>query len=210
MKNYYPNVRQNDPVYLMRHVDELLKIAKAHKNSSSLIYACLDSRIALEYVDLYSIIASVEEQDKTAVLVSSKPKNGIDRLNNKHKSLKEKYQIFFQIVSEILEVKWIKYDYKKSKELQFRLSSYIHSYHMLEDEICFDSDIMQAVFPLIEEVKEFIKSSIFDGKDYRFLGIEISTIPEEDKLLLQEWKDNAKMTQEELKEKLLLNLERRK
>lgn len=210
MREYYPNKRINDPAYLLHHVDYLLEIAKEYENSSSLIYACLDSRIALEYCDLQLILASVRPEERQKVLESSKPKNGIERMNNKHKALKEKYHSFFQIVSELLGVSWNKYDFKKSKELQNKLSTYIHSYYMLDDEIDFNSDTMQAAFQLIDEVREFIQNGLnFRGSDYQIIGVEIASIPEEDKELLAEWKEN-RITQEELKKKLASNIEMRK
>lgn len=210
MREYYANKRINDPAYLLHHVRKLLEIAKEHENSSSLIYACLDSRIALEYCDLYLILASVKPEERQEVLESSKPKNGIERMNNKHKALKEKYQSFFQIASELLGVSWNKYDFKKSKELQYKLSTYIHSYYMLDDEIDFQSDTMQAAFQLLDEVREFIQDGLnFNGSEYQIIGVEMATIPEEDKKLLAEWKEN-RITQEELKERFASNIKMRK
>lgn len=209
MREYHPNLRINDPAYLLHHIDKLLEIAKAHQNSSSLIYACLDSRIALEYCDLYLILASVKPEERESVLESSKPKNGIDRLNNKHKALKEKYRTFFQILSELLGVSWNQYNFKRSKELQNQLSTYIHSYCMLDSEIAFHSDLMQAVFPLLEQVKAFIQESLnFDGTEYTIIGVEMSSIPSEDRELLNEWKEN-RLSVEELTEKLSSNIENR-
>lgn len=210
MREYQPNKRSNDPAYLLHHVTKLVEIAQEHKNASSLIYACLDSRIALEICDLFLILASVKPEERQAVLESSKPKNGIEKLNNKRKPLKEKYQSFFQNMSELLGVSWNKYNFKKSKDLQHQLSTYIHSYYMLEDEINFDSETMQAALRLIEQVQEFIREGLnFDGESYQVIGVEMETIPLEDKELLAEWKDN-KLTQDELKQRLALNIQMRK
>lgn len=207
MSDYDANKRKNDPAYLLHHVGKLLEIAKEYENSSLLIYACLDSRIALEICDLYLIIASVKPEERQEVLESSKPKNGIDKMNKKHKALKEKYQSFFQILSEISGVSWNNYDFKKSKDLQHKLSSYIHSYYMLDDEVDFHSDTMQSVFQLIDEVREFIQAGLnFNGSEYKIIGVEIATIPEADKELLAEWKEDN-ITQEELKERIRLNIE---
>lgn len=209
MRDYYANRRLNDPAYLMKHVDELMKIAREHQNSSSLIYACLDSRIALEYIDLYLILASADDDERTGILEASKPKNGIDRLNNKYKTLKKKYQVFFQVASEIRGVKWNRHDFNKSKDLQHRLSTYIHSYYMSESDIDFNSKIMQAVFPLIQEVQALIKYSLnYNGEQYQIISVVTSTIPQEDRSLLIEWKDDNKMTEEELRVKLEYNLEK--
>lgn len=209
MREYEPNNRVNDPVYLIRQAEELLKIAQKNKNSSALIYACLESRIALEWMDLYLILASVDENEYRKILDESKPKNGIDKLNNKYKTLKEKYQLFFLALNELLDIKSSYYDFKKSKELQNKLSTYIHSYYMLEDEINFDSEIMQNVFPLVKEVHDFIKTSLnYDGKSYTIIGLQINSMPENDRLILKEWKDDPQMTFDQLKEKLKLSIEK--
>tara|TARA_R110001592_G_scaffold40359_7_gene132603 strand:- start:2695 stop:3327 length:633 start_codon:yes stop_codon:yes gene_type:complete len=202
MTEYQPNKRANNPDYLLFHINVLLDIAKEYKNSSTVIYACLDARILLEYTDLNLILSSVQPEERQEVIESSKPKNGIDKLNNKRKTLKEKYQLFFQNLSELLGETCIYYDFKKSKDLQHRLSTYIHSYYMLESEINFESQLMQAAFPLIEEVQTFIESSwSFNGSEYQILGIEIETMPEEYLKVLEEWKV-SKITIDELRERL--------
>jgi len=184
---YNPNNRVNAPNYLIRQTEELLKFAKQHKNSSALIYACLESRIAIEWIDLYLILASVDEKEYRKILDESKPKNGIDKLNNKYKTLKEKYQLFFQALNELLNVKSSYYDFKKSKALQNSLSTYIHSYYMLEDEIHYDSKEMQSFFPLIKDVHNFIKKSLnYDGKEYIIIGLEMGSLPEHDREILNE------------------------
>lgn len=211
MREYNPRNRVNDPVYLIRQAEELLKIAKQNKNSSPLIYACLESRIALEWTDLYLILASVDEKDYRKILEESKPKNGIDKLNNKYKTLKEKYQLFFQALNELLDVKSNYYDFKKSKELQKNLSTYIHSYFMLENEINYESRKMQGVFPLINEVHTFIKTSLnYDGKTYTVIGLKMDSLPNQDKIILNEWKNNTQMTFDQLKEKLKISIKENK
>lgn len=205
MDNYRADFRENDFIYLIRQAQELLEIAKANKNSSAIIYACLDSRIALEILDLHKILLSVNDEEKLLILEESKPKNGIYKVNKKKGILKEKYQMFFQAVCENFDVKDKYYDFKKSKDLQHKLSTYIHSYYMMAEEINFDSKIMQKAFIIISETHKFIKSSLhFDGEKYIAYGIK--TIPEEDKIILEEWKKSTKMEYEELKIKLKANL----
>jgi hypothetical protein len=206
MDNYRADFRENDFIYLIRQAQELLEIAKANKNSSAIIYACLDSRIALEILDLRKILLSVDDDDeRLLILEKSKPKNGIYKVNKKTGVLKEKYQMFFQAVCENLDIKDRYYDFKKSKDLQHKLSTYIHSYYMMAEDINYDSKIMQKAFILIRETHRFIKSSLhFDGKEYITYGIK--TIPEEDKIILEEWKKSTKMEYEELKIKLKANL----
>lgn len=119
---YKPDVRINNPIYLLIQVSELLKIARTYKNSSSLIYASLDCRIALELMDLNIILHSVPYEERPQIIEDSIPKDGISRINKKIGALKHKYQMFFQAVCELSELENKYYDFKKSKELQFELS----------------------------------------------------------------------------------------
>ena len=208
---YKPDIRINNPIYLLRQVEELLLIAEKHKNSSSLIYACLECRIALELLDLNLILSTVKAEERKQIIEDSKPKNGIDRVNRKIGSLKHKYQLFFQAVCELFDFGNEYFDYKKSKDLQYKVSNYIHSYHMSNGQLEFDSENMQNCLKLIKEVDNFIKTSlpIEDGA-YIVLGIEIETLPEEDKVVLNEWKTSNSMEYGDLKEKLSENLKLRR
>ena len=209
MDHYNADFRVNNPIYLIRQAQELLIFAKANKNSNAIIYACLDSRIALELLDLNKVLLSVEPSVRLSILEDSKPKNGIDRNGKKTGSLKEKYQLFFQAVCEISEVDAKLYEFKKSKELQYKLSTYIHSYYMMPDEINFESALMQDTFTIISETHKFIKSSLhLDGDEYASYGINISSIPQEDKIILDEWKANE-IDYDELKSRLINNKQQR-
>lgn len=205
MDNYNSDFRENDFIYLIRQSQELLEFAKANKNSNTIIYACLDSRIALEILDLHKILLSVSDDERLLIHEDSKPKNGIYKVDKKKGILKDKYQMFFQAVCENLDIKDRYYDFKKSKDLQHKLSTYIHSYYMMAEDINFDSEIMQKAFVIISETHKFIKSSLHsDGEEYIAYGIK--TIPEDDKIILEEWKKSTKMEYEELKTKLKANL----
>jgi hypothetical protein len=202
MREYNPTLRVNQPEYLIIHIGNLLDIAKKYKNSSSLIYACLDARIALELIDLNMILASVKPEERNKIINDTRPKNGIDRIGSKRGILKEKYQLFFQAICEVFDIEGSYYDFKKSKELQSKLSTYVHSYYMTEVEISFDSTLMQAVFPLIDEVEAFIKYSLkFDGYTYTFLGMEKDTIPDEYLTIFNDWKE-SRISEDELRNEL--------
>lgn len=205
-RKYNPDVRENDPTYLLRQVQELLLIATTNKNSSALIYACLDSRIALEILDLNIMLHSVSAGERKLIIEESKPKNGIDRVNKKQGSLKEKYQLFFQAVCETLSVNAKFYDFKKSKDIQYKLSTYIHSYYMTNEDLKYDSIAMQKAISIIKEFEIFLKTSFPIKNDTLIItGINISTIPENDKIILQEWKASNSMSYEDLKRRLKEN-----
>ncbi len=205
-RNYNPDIRENDPAYLLRQVQELLLIASANKNSSALIYACLDSRIALEILDLNIILLSVSAEERSIIIEESKQKNGIDRINKKLGSLKEKYQQFFQAVCETLSVDAKSYDFYESKKIQGRLSTYIHSYYMTNDDLKYDSVLMQNSINVIKEFETFLKTSFPIKNNTSFIiGIDIKKIPEKDKIILEEWKISNSMTYQDLKNRLKEN-----
>lgn len=210
MREYNPDIRENDPVYLMRHVEELIKIGTTFHNSSSIIYACLDARIALEILDLQFILNSINPNERADIIEQSKPKNGIDKLNKDIGSLKERYQLFFQAICEIISMNGKFYDFKKSKDLQYKLSTYIHSYYMTQDELNFNSTLMQEAISIINDVNKFIFSLPKEGQSLIVLGIEMKKIPPEDIELLNEWKTSTKFKYEDLKIRLYENLKKRK
>ncbi len=203
---YNPNIRENDSAYLLRQVQELVLLAELNKSSSPLIYACLDSRIALEILDLNMILHSVSFEERKQIVEESKSKNGIDRVNKKEGSLKEKYQQFFQAVCEVLDVDGKFYDFKKSKEIQYKLSRYIHSYYMSNNELNYNSPLMQNAIEVIKEFEQFLKTCvpIKDGS-MKIIGMNCKTMPEDDKQLLAEWKTSQTMNYGQLKEKLEQN-----
>jgi hypothetical protein len=206
-RTYNPDIRENDPFFLRRNVQELLLIGNANKNSSSVIYACLDSRIALEKLDLTVILLSVDEKERNTIIEETKPKNGIERVGQKIGVLKERYQLFFQAVCEVLDIDSRRYDFKKSKDLQIQLSAYIHSYYMTNEDLKYDSQIMQNAIRIITDVDKFILSSYTkENETYGGLtGIKIATIASEDKLLLNEWKLTKTLDYEDLKLKIKQN-----
>lgn len=203
---YNPNIRENDSAYLLRQVQELVLIASQNKSSSPLIYACLDARIALEILDLHMILHSVAFEERQKILEDSKPKNGIDYVNKKQGSLKEKYQYFFQALCEVLEVTGKFYDFKKSKNIQYRLSTYIHSYYMSNNELKYDSPLMQNSITILKEFELFIKTGVpIEDNSMIIIGFDSKTMPEDDKKLLAEWKISNSMTYEDLKIRLKQN-----
>jgi len=209
-RDYNPDIRKNNPLYLVRQAQELLNISQSHNNASSLIYACLDLRIALEILDLHTILTSVGNDDRILLIEDSKPKNGIDKIGRKRGVLKERYQLFFQAICEVVGVEGKSFDFKNSKDLQYHLSSYIHSYYMTDDDLKYDSLIMQSAREVINRVITFIKNSLnYTQTSGYVVGLEISTLPEEDKLLLDEWKNTPNMDYEYLKSKIAENVKNR-
>lgn len=202
-REYVPNMRENDPIFLLRNAHELLQIGRENGNSSSLIYACLDTRIALEILELNIILHSAKPEERSQILEMTKPKNGIEKIGKKQGTLKEKYQLFFQAVCEIVKIDAKSFDFKKSKDLQNKLSTYIHSYYMTNEELKYESEIMQNSIKIINEVSEFIKSYLtIENDSYVIYGMLMKS---EDNILLEKWKETNKMTYEELKDNIRKN-----
>ncbi|MFL5762931.1 MAG: hypothetical protein ACJ77K_03245 [Bacteroidia bacterium] len=204
-REYNPIVRIHDPAYLTVHSKVMKEMGMEHKSSSSLIYACLDLRGALELIEYGILLASVDFQMRQRISELTAPKNGLEVANKELKSLKSKFQYFYQAVCEICNVPGTYFDMKKSRDLQYRLSQYLHTYTRTQEEITFGSEFMNAAAVVIDETLKFIDDSLRDGESYTLQCIEIAKIPAEDKLLLEEWKNSTKMTYEELKERLQKN-----
>lgn len=204
---YTPDVRINNPIYLLKQAEELIKIGNSHKNSSSLIYASLECRIAIELLDLNFLLCSVSENEREKIIIDSKPKNGIDITNNTVGALKYKYQFFLQAVCEILGIQNEIYNYNKSKKLQHALSTYIHSYYLIDVEIKYESEYMQNCLKLLLESINFVKASMpNDNGTFTMMGMEISSMPEEDRAVLKEWKTSNTMKYHEMKKILEENI----
>lgn len=210
MREYNPTKRLQDPYYLTINAEVLKVGAIATENSSALIYACVDLRTSLELIEFIILLGSVSQELRPEIIELGKTKNGIDKANKRIKSLKEKFQFFYQAVCEIAKVSGKKFDFKKSDDLQFALSKYLHSFIRHPLDINFNSEFMQSAIPLIDDTIKFIRDYIsYDNSEMKIQCIDINSIPLEDKMLLEEWKNSSKMTYEELKERLSENFEKR-
>lgn len=205
------NIRLNDPDWLIIQAKRLVDMANEHQNASSLIYACLEARLALESSDLQMILATVPEKLRPDFILASKPRHGINKLNKKVGSLKERYQLFILAIFEAVGFSTNFYDFKKSKELQGELSTYIHSYHFGSTQLQFDSHEMKVIPNLVEQVYSFIYATFYhdDGK-HEIRSVDIVTLYPEDKAILDNWKVDTKMDFQDLVEQLRMNFNKRK
>jgi hypothetical protein len=211
MREYNPTKRLQDPLYLTINAEILKSGAITLKSSSPLIYACVDLRTALELVEFIILLGSVSDELRPEIIELGKTKNGIDRANKKIKSLKEKFQLFYQAVCEVAKISGRSFDFKKSDDLQFRLSKYLHSFIRPPSDIDFDSEFMQSSLSLIDETIKFIQDYItYDNNELKIQSIDVNQIPADDLLLLEEWKNSTKMTYDELKKRLAENFNKRR
>ncbi len=211
MREYNPTKRLQDPLYLTINAEVLKSGAITFKSSSPLIYACVDLRTALELIEFIILLGSVSDGLRPEIIELGKTKNGIDRANKKIKSLKEKFQLFYQAVCEVANISGKSFDFKKSDDLQFRLSKYLHSFIRHPLDIDFDSEFMQSSLPLIDETIKFIRDHItYNNDEIKIQSIDVNHIPAEDVPLLEEWKNSSKMTYEDLKARLTENFNKRR
>ncbi len=165
----------------------------------------------MEKADLDIVLASAQPKERLAIIESCKPKNGIERQGRKIGALKERYQIFIVSVFEALGMKSNYYDFKESKRLQNELSSFIHSYYIFNEKITVDSEELSYIPSLISEVEKFVRKSFYvEGEGHTIKSLELKSMPEDDKELLNIWKNDRKMTKEELVERLSENAKKRK
>ena len=207
MRTFSPSFRENDSVYMLRQAQFLIEKAKEHLNSNFLVYAALEARLSLEKLDLDFILASVDEEDRLQIQKESKRKHGIKRANKQVGILKERYQLFFKAVSEIIELPVEIYSIRDSLNLQHELSEFIHSYHFEDEDVRFGSEKLNKIPILVSEVEDFIKRvTCYDGSTYRIGNFQICSMPSEDKDLLNNWKNDSKYSYEQLKKELGENL----
>lgn len=203
MRNYYPTKRIHDPAYYCHHVSEMKKMAIKGENSNAIVYCFEDLRTALELVEYNFLLASVGEEFRQEISDLTKMKNGIDKANKKIKTLKEKYQQFYQAVCEVINIPGKSYDTKKSDNLKHKISSYLHTYTRTQEEIDFGSEFMNNGLDLIDEVLVFIKESLMiNGNSYTIQSIDKDKIPTENMIIFEEWRTSVKMSYDELKAKL--------
>ncbi|MDX5348814.1 MAG: hypothetical protein LPJ89_09070, partial [Hymenobacteraceae bacterium] len=82
--------------------------------------------------------------------------------------------------------------------LKYRLSKYIHIYTLEVVDLNFDSQFIQDAIPLIQEVFQFIFSSLYEDEVLVIQNIEFKKLSKDHELLLQSWKLSPKMSYEEL------------
>lgn len=195
---------------MLIHSEDLEKKAIKQNDSSKVIYCCLEIRNALEMIDFHLLIASVPNSKHKTIAEIAKSFHGNDKANSKLKALKEKTQKFYECVCEVINIPGKFFDYKRSNDLKFELSQYIHTYTRVPSEMKFDSAFIQAAFPIIKKTREFIKASLIpDGDSFIVQNIDYRTLSKEDKELLQEWRED-KITEEILRLRIAKNIEHRK
>ncbi len=86
-------------------------------------------------------------------------------------------------------------------ELKTRLSNYVHTYTRTNEELHFNSDYLKTASKLINETINFIEYSLNrKGNSYLLQNICISTLNDQDKKILTDWKSGKIRDEDALKE----------
>jgi hypothetical protein len=204
-RDYNPLKRENDQFYLITQAMGFIKLYQIAGNTNAPFYACLDCRIALEINDLHQILLSVPEEEHEEILENCRPRHGITKVDKGVGVLKERYQLYFQALNEVISLEgYYAYDFKKSRELQGELSKLIHSYWMIGAPLDYYSQFLDNAVELVKETETFIYSTTkVKGDKATRIGLRIDLLLQQDKALLEDWKTNSKMTYDELKARLM-------
>jgi len=198
---YRPSQRIHEPPWLIWHAKDLLEKANRQNDASKILYSCLELRNCLEMVEFRMILASVGEEDRTQLMIDAKPRHGINKVNDKVKSLKYKYQIFYKIVCETIGRFGNPIDFSKSSTLKEKLSDYVHTYTRTPEELKFGSEYLRAASGIMEETIAFLELALNkDQNSYMLQNLSITTLNEEDKQILDKWKNGIIKDESELRE----------
>jgi hypothetical protein len=210
MDKYKSSERYHEVSWMLIHSEDLEKKAIRQKDTSKVLYCCLELRNCLEMIDFHLLLASVPDSEHQKITEIAKNFRGNDKANKLLKALSYKTQIFYECICSQLALPGVFFDYKKSNSLKTELCQYIHTYTRVPKEMEFDSSFIKAAFPLIKEVRQFIKASLIsDGESQIVQNIDYARLEPEDKTLLQEWKDD-KVDEENLRKRISENTLRRR
>lgn len=186
---------------LIWHAKDLLDKAIRQKDASKILYACLELRNCLEMVEFGMILASVEEEERAQLMVDAKPGQGINKVNDKLKSLKYKYQIFYKVVCETAGRLGNPFDFSRSASLKEKLSDYVNTHTRTPDELMFGSDYLKSASGIIQESIDFLEpASNKDKNSYTLQNLSIVTLNDEDKGIFDRWKNGIIKDESELRE----------
>jgi hypothetical protein len=211
MVKFNSSQRIHNFAWIIEQSRSLEEKAIRQKDSSKIIYCCLELRTALEMLEFLLVLGSVPTPSYDEIISLSQKQNGVDSLNKKIKAITFKNQTFFEVLCNLLNIPGGVFNYSLSQDYKHRLSQYIHTYTMLPENLLFESEFIQKSFELIREVRAFLEKSLNrDDNGYNISVVEYATMPEEDKIILEDWRLD-RIDKDIMKNRLWENiLERRK
>lgn len=186
--------RHHTPGWILRKIANLVDRAIILKDSSNVLYACLEARNLLEMISTSKLQCSVPAEERDAITEAVKPQHGIKGVDKELKALGLKTQEFMSAVCAQEGHPFPVFNFNESDKLQYRLSQYIHTYTVPHDEMLFGSDYIKEGFAVIKEAVDFVKYNLHyysDNNTYGIVNADMTTLPEWAKSLLQDWKTGA-------------------
>lgn len=172
---FNPSKRFHHIGWLLCKINDLEEKGNRLSDSSNLIYCCLELRNVLEIIELELLLASIPQHERQEIKEIAKEYSGIDKANNKLKTLKDSRQKFYEIACANNKIYGKVFNYKQSVNLKTRLSKYIHTYYREESELEFESIFMSECILLISETRDFIISSILNEQgEYEIKSLSLS------------------------------------
>lgn len=197
--------RKHNVAWILFQTVDLLQKAVRLRDVSKVLYASLEARTLLEMISVSKLLCSVPAHERDELRGVMKPKNGIEKSNSKNKSLNLKLQEFMEVLSEVesFPASFPIFKFSECKDIQTRLSQYVHSYTRLESEVVFDSNYIQNGVTVINEAIEFAKLNLVDNSEkqtYYIINVEINSLPSWVSEILTDWKQEGKIkSRDELK-----------
>ena len=193
-QTFYTTERHHTPGWILKKIADLLDKAQRLKDSSNVLYACLEARNLLEMLSTSKLQCSVPADERDAITAAVKPLHGIKGVERELKALGLKTQEFMSAVSAQENHPFPIFKFSESDRIQKNLSQYVHSYTVSHDEMLFGSEYIRKGFIAVNEAVVFIKYNLHyypDRNTYGIVNADMTTLPEWAKALLHDWKSGV-------------------
>lgn len=172
MEKYNHHLRQHSFHWNCIQIESFLKNAIEKESTSYISYAALEGRIAIERIEYELLVIGTQKHlsDEWMNLISGY--KGIDKANNKYKSLKFKVQTFTEAFAKTFTEFPLKaFDFRMASDYESKLADYIHLYYRCENDLKFESDFMQKGIDLIKELIDFLKNLFMEFQNNYIFGV---------------------------------------
>ncbi len=192
--SFNPHERHHIPAWILLKITFLTKMANYQKDSSCVLYACLEARNLLEMISYKKLQCSVSADEREALEAVAKPKNGITTVDKQLKALGLKTQEFMHALLQsegAPEYQFPVFVPSVCEAILNKLSQYIHTYTVENKDMEFGSAYIEAGFAVIDEAVEFAESNLVRSPETEtcyIINYDIINLPEWAKRVLGDWK----------------------
>jgi hypothetical protein len=184
--------RHHVPSWIIIKIADLLDKAKRLKDSSNILYACLEARNLLELISTTKLLCAVPEGERNRLVQLMKPQHGISAADKELKALGLKTQEFMNVISAQENMIVPVFQFAACKKLQDRLSQYVHNYTVSVANMNYGSSYLNDGLKVIKEAVDFAKANLAYDSDRNVLYIsnmDMTNMPEWGNSLLMDWKE---------------------